>query len=78
MKLIFFGRLRDEIATHELDCLPPANVEDSESLRRWIGAQHPALLDHRIRIALDGRLVGPAAPIAGVAEIAFLPPVSGG
>lgn len=78
MKLIFFGRLRDEIGTHEVDCSLPATVGDSESLRLWIGAQHPALLDPKIRIALDGRLVGPATPIAGAAEVAFLPPVSGG
>ena len=78
MKLVFFGRLRDEVGTHELDCSPPANVEDSESLRLWIGAQYPALLEPKVRIALDDRLVGHAAPIVGVAEVAFLPPVSGG
>lgn len=47
-------------------------------MRLWIGAQYPALLDPKIRIALDDRLVGRAAPIAGVSEVAFLPPVSGG
>ena len=78
MKLIFFGRLRDEVGTHELDCLPPANVVNSESLRLWIGGQYPALLEPKVRIALDNVLVGKAAPISGVAEVAFLPPVSGG
>lgn len=78
MRLVFYGRLRDELGRHELDCSPPANVGDSESMRLWIGAQYPALLDPKIRIALDDRLVGRAAPIAGVSEVAFLPPVSGG
>lgn len=78
MRLIFYGRLRDEVGEHEHDCSPPANIEDSESLRVWIGEQYPALLDHKVRIALDDVLVSGPAPIAGVAEVAFLPPVSGG
>lgn len=78
MKLTFFGRLRDAIGVHSLDSSVPANVEDSESLRLWIGAEFPALLDPTVRIALDDVLVSGAAPIAGVSEVAFLPPVSGG
>ncbi len=78
MKLTFFGRLRDAIGVPELDYSVPANVGDSESLRRSIGADYPALLDPTVRIALDDVLVSGAAPIAGVREIAFLPPVSGG
>lgn len=78
MKLTFFGRLRDEVGSGEIECSPPANITDSGMLRMWIGAQYPALLDPTVRIALDDVLVGAPAPIAGVAEIAFLPPVSGG
>lgn len=78
MKLTFFGRLRDVVGAHELDCSAPANVGDSESLRRWIGEQYPALLDPKVRIALDDVLVSGPCPIADVRELAFLPPVSGG
>ena len=78
MKLTFFGRLRDAMGTHELDCSPPTTVVDCESLRLWIGAQYPALLDPKVRIALDDVLVSGATRIAGVREVAFLPPVSGG
>ena len=78
MKLTFFGRLRDQVGVGEIDCSPPATVVDSESLRLWIGEQYPELLDPIVRIALDDVLVSGAAPIAGVAEVAFLPPVSGG
>ena len=78
MRLTFFGRLREAIGAGELDRSPPANVTDSESLRAWIGAEFPELLDPKVRIALDDVVVGDAAPIAGVAEAAFLPPVSGG
>ena len=78
MKLTFFGRLRDAIGVGEIDCSIPTNVVDSESLRLWIGEEYPALLDATVRIALDDVLTSAAAPIAGVAEAAFLPPVSGG
>ena len=43
-----------------------------------IGSDHPALLDPKVRIALDDVLVSDDAAIAGVGEVAFLPPVSGG
>ena len=78
MKLTFFGRLRDAIGVGEIDCSIPTNVVDSESLRLWIGEEYPALLDATVRIALDDVLTSAAAPIAGVVEAAFLPPVSGG
>lgn len=78
MKLTFFGRLREAVGAGELDRSPPANVVDSESLRVWIGAEFPTLLDSKVRIALDDVMAIGAVPIAGVKEVAFLPPVSGG
>ncbi|MCY7271364.1 MAG: MoaD/ThiS family protein [Sphingomonas bacterium] len=78
MKLTFFGRLRDAVGAGEIDCSIPANVGDSEALRAWIGEQYPALLDASVRIAIDDVVSSGPVPIAGVAEAAFLPPVSGG
>jgi len=78
MRLTFFGRLREAIGADIVDYSIPANVVDSESLRVWIGQEYPALLDPNVRIALDDVLAAGPAPIAGVAEAAFLPPVSGG
>jgi molybdopterin converting factor small subunit len=78
MRLVFYGRLRDAVGTHEVDVSPPANIADSESLRLWIGNDRPAVLDPAVRIALDDVVVSGPAPIADVREIAFLPPVSGG
>ncbi|MEO7814182.1 MAG: MoaD/ThiS family protein [Sphingomicrobium sp.] len=78
MRLTFFGRLREAIGAGELDRSPPTNIVSSESLRAWIGAEFPDLLDAKVRIAFDNVVVSDAAPIAGVREVAFLPPVSGG
>jgi molybdopterin converting factor small subunit len=47
-------------------------------LRRWLGRDHPALLDPKVRIALDDRLASGDEAIGTAREIAFLPPVSGG
>lgn len=78
MKLIFFGRLRDAMGTHELEYSIPTNVADIEALRQILGRDYPALLDLTVRLAVDDVLVGGPTSIAGVREIAFLPPVSGG
>ena len=78
MKLTFFGHLREAVGAGQLDRSPPATVVNSESLREWIGAEFPDLLDAKVRIALDDVVTSGAVPIAGVSEVAFLPPVSGG
>ena len=78
MKLRFFGRLRDAVGVAEFDSAVPPHVVDSEAMRHWIGAEHPALLEPSVRIAIDDVLATVAVPIEGATEAAFLPPVSGG
>lgn len=78
MKLTFFGRLRDAIGSGELECSPPTNIVDSESLRAWIGELHLALLDPNVRIAVDDVVSTGPVSVSNAKEIAFLPPVSGG
>lgn len=78
MKLRFFGRLREIAEGGECAVDLPAQITSTEALRAWLGQDHPQLLDRSIRIALDDRFATGDEPIAGAAEIAFLPPVSGG
>jgi molybdopterin synthase sulfur carrier subunit len=77
MRVRFFGRLRDAIGD-ELDVDVPARITDCEALRQWLALDHPALLDPGVRIALDDRMAVGPAPLSGIKEAAFLPPVSGG
>lgn len=76
-KLVFLGRLADLAGASEL-------VVEPGPLEQVLAALDPALavalLDERVRIALNGELL--AEPVGIVLtdrdELAFLPPVSGG
>lgn len=75
-KLVFLGRLADVAGCGELDVAPGP-------LEAVLAALDPqlalALLDERVRIALNGDLIGERGVVLGAGdELAFLPPVSGG
>jgi molybdopterin synthase sulfur carrier subunit len=76
--ILFFGRLQDVVGTRALDAALPAGVRDTESLRAWLGRDHPQLREASVRIAVNAELSAGNAPIADGDEIAFLPPMSGG
>ena len=76
MRVRFFGRLRDSIGDALEADFPPGL--DSEGARAWLGERYPALLDPRVRIAVDDRMLAGAEDIAAARELCFLPPVSGG
>jgi MoaE-MoaD fusion protein len=61
----------------EVDLAAGATVGD---LRSTLEGAHPALVPlwPRLAVAVDGRLAPPEAPLAEGAEVALLPPVSGG
>ena len=77
-RILFFGRLQEAVGTKALTAALPAGVCDTESLRAWLGRDHPALREARVRIAVNAELRVGNAPIAEGDEIAFLPPMSGG
>jgi molybdopterin converting factor subunit 1 len=77
-RLLFFGRLRDSVGTDALTATLPDHVRDTDGLRAWLGAKHPALLDSSIRIAVNAEVAPGSGPVADRDEIAFLPPMSGG
>jgi molybdopterin synthase sulfur carrier subunit len=76
-RLVFLGRLADSAGAGELAVLPGA-------LEAVLAALAPdlavALLDERVRFALNGELIARHGGIVLVEgdELAFLPPVSGG
>lgn len=75
-RLVFLGRLADAAGRGELEV-------GEGSLESVLAALDPqlalALLDERVRIALNGELIGERSVVLAAGdELAFLPPVSGG
>jgi molybdopterin converting factor subunit 1 len=76
--ILFLGRLQDVVGTRALTAALPGGVRDTESLRAWLGRDHPALRDPSVKIAVNAELRAGSAPLAEEDEIAFLPAMSGG
>lgn len=76
-KLVFLGRLEDAAGVPEQEVAPGALEAILAGLPPPLAV---ALLDERIRLALNGELISDRGGIVLGAddELAFLPPVSGG
>jgi molybdopterin synthase catalytic subunit len=78
IQVLYFAGARDAAGTaRETLAVPPATVGD---LRRVLAAAHPELARvlERSRIAVDQEFAEDAAAIPDGAEVAVVPPVSGG
>jgi molybdopterin synthase sulfur carrier subunit len=77
-RVLLFGPLRDIAGWRERDVVAASLAE----LRRQLGADHPALADALaapgVQVALDQAIVRGDAALSATAEVAFLPPMSGG
>jgi molybdopterin synthase sulfur carrier subunit len=83
MKAIYFAWVRERIGVPDETIAPPADVRTVADLMRWLAARGEnyayAFENARtIRAALDRQHAKHDAPIAGVREIAFFPPMTGG
>jgi molybdopterin synthase sulfur carrier subunit len=79
MKILYFAWLRERLNRGEQEVHPPAEVVTID----WLAAGDEAFAlaaEKRslIRAAIDARLAGPEAPIAGARVIALFPPMTGG
>jgi len=83
VKLLYFAWVRQKAGTAEEDVTPPGDVRDVADLISWLktrGEGYEAAFSDLsvIRCAVDQEHSEFDAPIAGAAEIAFFPPVTGG
>lgn len=81
--LLYFAWVRERIGVGSERVELPASVTSVSDLLDWLArrsAGHAAALADRsaIRVAIDQDFVGFDAPVAGAAEIAVFPPVTGG
>ena len=79
IRILFFAQARDRAGHAERQIELPAGSRVAD-LKHRVRAEHPALepLWAHLAIAVDGRLVEDGAPLKDGAEVALLPPVSGG
>ena len=77
-RVLLFGPLRDVAGWRERELAATSLAE----LRRALGADDPALAEALaapgVQVALDQAIVRGDATLAAAAEVAFLPPMSGG
>ncbi|SDG55796.1 molybdopterin converting factor subunit 1 [Roseospirillum parvum] len=83
MKVLYFAWVRTTIGQDAETVSPPPEVASVDDLRRWLCARGPGHAQAlgepaRLRAALDQEHVGFDAPLAGAAEVAFFPPITGG
>jgi len=79
IRLLAFASAGDALGTTEMEIEMPEGSRIAD-LRARLDADHPKLqpLWPRLAVAVDGRVVTPDEPLTAGAEVALLPPVSGG
>ncbi len=83
MKLIYFAWVRERVGRPEEVVEPPAEVRTLADLVGWLrgrGEEYAHAFENPrvVRAAIDRVHAKPEASIAGAAEIAFFPPMTGG
>jgi len=82
MKVLYFAWLRERIGVgaEDVDAGGAATVADLIEALKGRDARYAAAFDDlsAVRVALDQEQAELDAPLAGVREVAFFPPVTGG
>ena len=83
MKILYFAWLRERLNRGEDEVSPPDSVATVADLIGWLANRDEAFAlatqkRSLIRAAVDARLVGHDAPIAGAKVVALFPPMTGG
>lgn len=79
VRVLFFAQAREHAGTPERELECPAGARVSDLLERLVAdAPGLAALRPHLAIAVDGELVRGDAALTAGAEVALLPPVSGG
>ena len=77
--VLFFAQVRERAGRASAELSLPEGSRVADALTAVAG-EHPALepLWPQLAVAVSGRLARPDTPLSAGAEIALLPPVSGG
>jgi molybdopterin converting factor small subunit len=75
ISVLFFGQLADITGT---SCIRLSGVKDTETLDRLLRERYPLLEQRSYRIAVNRRMTAEKMALEENAEVALLPPFSGG
>ena len=75
IKIKAFGPIADKMNARELELNHPGNLDD---LRKALHEKYPQLVQLDFAIAVDRKIIRENAPLRPGAEVALLPPFSGG
>jgi len=79
MEILLFGITKDIVGTDTLQLTDYSNIRTVLDLRKWLLSRYPAMGDLRsLAIAVDNRFADDSDPVHPSAELALIPPVSGG
>ena len=83
MKVVYFAWVRERVGVPDEVVDPPAGTETVADLVRWLKGRGEgyaeAFADEAVvRVALDHVHARPGASLAGIREVAFFPPMTGG
>ncbi len=83
VRLLYFAWVREQIGVAEENVTLPPEIRTAKDVVDWLcgrggGYATAFSTPDRLRCALDQQISPLATPIAGVQEIAFFPPVTGG
>jgi molybdopterin synthase sulfur carrier subunit len=75
VSVLFFGQLTDITGTSRIRV---SGIEDTEALDRLLRERYPLLEQGRYRMAVNRRMASGKTRLEEDAEVALLPPFSGG
>ncbi len=83
MRVLYFAWLREKVGCAAEEVAPPATIATVQELIDWLkglDAGHAAAFAQQrlVRCAIDQEFASPGTSLAGVREVAFFPPVTGG
>ena len=77
IKVLLFGVLKDIIGLNEI-YIEKMNIEDVNSLKKYLLYKFPALKNYSFSIAVNYEIVHENKELKSNDEVALIPPVSGG
>jgi sulfur-carrier protein len=75
MTIMIFGQLAEITGGHTV---VTEQFADTDSLGQWLHRQYPALAQAKYALAVNKSIVHHNTPLTNGAELALLPPFSGG